>query len=110
MISLLEQSRPALVEICRRFNVRRLYIFGSAATGGFKSSSSDLDFLVELADREPTRDYADRYLGLADSLEALFSRPVDLLTEQSLRNPFLLREVQVTRELIYEDSRAEAAV
>ncbi len=110
MISLLEQSRPALDEICRRFNVRRLYVFGSAATGGFKISSSDIDFLVDLADREPTRDYADRYLGLADSLEALFSRPVDLLTEQSLRNPFLRREVQVTRELIYEDSRAEAAV
>ncbi len=109
MISLVEQSRPALAEICRRFNVRRLYIFGSAATDGFNPSSSDLDFLVDLADREPTRDYADRYLGLADSLEALFSRPVDLLTEQSLRNPYLRREVQVTRELVYEDSRAEAA-
>jgi predicted nucleotidyltransferase len=110
MISLVEQSRPALIEICRRFKVRRLYIFGSAVSDDFKPDSSDLDFLVDLADREPTQDYADRYLGLADSLEVLFRRPVDLLTEQSLRNPYLRREVQVTRELVYEDSRTEAAV
>ncbi|HEY0431164.1 MAG TPA: nucleotidyltransferase domain-containing protein [Pyrinomonadaceae bacterium] len=106
----MEQNRPALLEICRRFNVRRLYVFGSAATGGFKPASSDLDFLVDLADREPTGDYADRYLGLAESLETLFSRPVDLLTEQSLCNPYLRREVRLTRELIYEDSRTEADV
>src|ERR1044072_1450102 len=110
MISLLEQNRPALFEISRRFNVRQLYVFGSAAAGGFNPVSSDFDFLVDLADREPTPDYADRYLGLAGSLETLFRRPVDLLTEQSLRNPYLRREVRLTRELIYENSRAEAAV
>ena len=110
MISLVEQSRPALAELCRRFNVRRLYIFGSAATDGFNPDSSDLDFVVDLADRQPTGEYADRYLGLAESLEALFGRPVDLLTEQSLRNPYLRREVQTTRELVYEQSRAETAV
>jgi len=110
MISLVEQNQPALAELCRRFNVRTLYIFGSAATDGFKPDSSDLDFLVDLADRQPTGEYADRYLGFAESLEELFGRQVDLLTEQSLRNPYLRHEVQNTRELVYEQSREETAV
>ena len=110
MISLIEQSKPALAELCRRFAVRRLYLFGSGTSARFDPNTSDLDFLVELGDRQPTKNYADRYLGLAEALERLFGRRVDLLTEQSIRNPFLRSEVQATRQLVYEQRSEETPV
>jgi predicted nucleotidyltransferase len=110
MTSLIEKSKPALAELCRRFEVRRLYLFGSGTSARFDPNTSDLDFLVELADRQPTKNYADRYLDLAEALERLFGRRVDLLTEQSIRNPFLRREVQATRQLVYEERSEETPV
>jgi predicted nucleotidyltransferase len=110
MISLIEQSKPALAALCRRFKVSRLFVFGSGANGRFDPDASDLDFVVELADRQPNKSYADRYLGLAEALERLFGRRVDLLTEQSIRNPYLRREVQATRELVYEQRGEETPV
>jgi uncharacterized protein len=105
---LVEQHLGALSDLCRRYGVERLYLFGSAVSGRLEPSS-DLDFLVEMADRQPTAAYARRYLGFAEELERLFGR-VDLVTEQAVRNPYLRREIQATRELIYEQPREEAAV
>src|ERR1035441_493253 len=64
MIALIEQHRAALAALCRRFKVRRLDLFGSAAKGTFDPQSSDLDFLVSLDDMSPA-DYTDNYFGLA---------------------------------------------
>jgi len=106
---LIEKHRAALGELCRRFGVSRLYVFGSAASGEFRPSS-DLDFVVSMADRLPNGIYADRFLDLADELEGLFGRRVDLVSEQSIRNPFFRREVEATRQLVYGQPLEEAAV
>src|SRR2546425_13150033 len=98
MISLVEKSKPAVAELCRLFRVRRLYLFGSAAAARFDPNASDLDFLVEMSDRRPTATYAYRYLGLAEALERLVGRRLDLVSEQSIRNPFLRRELEATRQ------------
>jgi predicted nucleotidyltransferase len=87
-----------------------LYLLGSGASGRFRNESSDLDFLVEMADREPTGAYADRYLGLATELETLFGRHVDLISEESIRNPYFRRELEATRRLVYGQPREKAAV
>lgn len=110
MLPLLQSKSRELAELCRRFGVERLYLFGSAATGEFDSAHSDLDFFVQLAGREPTGAYADRYLELAEELERLFSRRVDLVTEESIRNPHFRREVETSRRLVYEQSLPQAAV
>jgi len=101
MIALVETRSVALAELCQQFGVNRLYLFGSAAGNSFDPNTSDLDFLVSLKDREPTGRYADRYLGFGEELERLFGRRVDLVTEESIRNPFFRREVESTRQLIY---------
>lgn len=67
-----------VAEICKRRGVRRLALFGSAATGTFDSASSDLDFLVEFAPLGPAQ-HADSYFGLQEDLERLFSLPVELV-------------------------------
>jgi predicted nucleotidyltransferase len=93
MIELVENQKRELSNLCRHYRVERLDIFGSAAKGQFDPNRSDLDFLVRFVRRHPTGEYAERYLDFADALEKLFKRRVDLLTEQSIRNPFLHREV-----------------
>ena len=100
--------RESLANVCRQFRVERLYLFGSAADERFDSERSDLDFLVTLEEQLPG-EYADNYLGLAQALEKLFGRPVDLVTERSIRNPYFRETVFAARELLY-DRRDEKAV
>jgi hypothetical protein len=109
MVRLVERNREAIVGLCRRFRVRRLYVFGSAVTERFDPVASDLDFLVTMEDRQPTAGYAERVLDFADALERLFGRHVDLVTEESVRNPYFRREVEAKRQLVYEGSQQEAA-
>jgi predicted nucleotidyltransferase len=102
MIPHVERHRADLEALCRRFRVRRLELFGSAVTGGFRPQGevSDLDFLVEFG--PPTGPgYADRYFGLLESLEALFGRPVDLVVASAIKNPYFREMVEKTKELIY---------
>lgn len=110
MVAIVENKRMALAELCHRYGVERLYLFGSAVTDRFDAHRSDLDFLVRFANREPTGEYADRYLGFADDLERLFGRPVDLMTEESIRNPYFRSEVESTRQLVYDQPDEETAV
>ena len=110
MVELIDKNRPALMGLCERFGVQRLYLFGSGATDRFLPAKSDLDFLVCFTNRQPTGDYADHYLDLADELERLFGRSVDLVTEQSVRNPYFRREVEATRQLLYEQSNPETVI
>ncbi|MEO5802207.1 MAG: nucleotidyltransferase domain-containing protein [Verrucomicrobiota bacterium] len=105
MNPIISQYEKSLKELCRRFCVERLYLFGSAARGQFEPSRSDLDFLVSLKEQSPG-DYADNYLGLAQALETLLGRRVDLVTERSVRNPYLRETIVNARELLY-DSRDE---
>ena len=108
MNSLVAQAKPTLRNLCERFRVERLYLFGSAAEVRFRDGQSDLDFLVTL-EEQPPGDYADNYLGLADALEQLFERPVDLVTECSIRNPYFRETVFAARLLLYDRRDEKAA-
>ncbi|TCJ18883.1 hypothetical protein E0L93_05115 [Rubrobacter taiwanensis] len=84
MIALVEDRRAEVAEICRRYGVERLDLFGSAAEGGFDPERSDLDFIVAFERRDPP-DLFRRYFGLEEDLENLFGRNVDLVMEGALR-------------------------
>jgi uncharacterized protein len=88
---IVEANREAIGDLCRRHRVARLALFGSRASGRFDPAKSDFDFLVCFSDTTPGT-YALRYLALAEDLERLLGRSVDLITERSLRNPHF-REV-----------------
>jgi predicted nucleotidyltransferase len=94
-------SGPALAAICRRFHVRRLDLFGSAATGRFDPAKSDLDFLVAFEEPLPPGEYAEAYFGLKDELETLFGHSVDLVTEPELENPYLRRRIEAEKRTLY---------
>lgn len=100
MIPELTERRAELERICREHRVRKLELFGSAATSHYRPGESDLDFLLEFEDM-PTRDYADAYFGFHEALERLFGRPVDLIAANSVKNPYFLESIAQTRALLY---------
>jgi uncharacterized protein len=100
MTTLVAQHRAELEAVCRRFRVRRLELFGSAATGQDRPGKSDLDFLVEF-EPLPAAGYADTYFGLLEALESLFGRPVDLVVPSTIKNPYFRQSVERTKTLLY---------
>jgi len=100
VIAQLEQRREEIADLCRRFGVRRLEVFGSASTGAFREGESDFDFLVEF-DATDQPGYADRYFDLKEALETLFAAPVDLVIERAIRNRIFKASVDESRSLLY---------
>jgi uncharacterized protein len=95
-----EERQAELVAICRHHQVRRLELFGSAATGEDRPGKSDLDFLVEFGPLPPGS-YADAFFGLREALEQLFGRPVDLISAAAIRNPYFRESVERSKALLY---------
>ena len=93
-------KREEIAELCRKHHVRRLSVFGSAARDDFDSAKSDVDVLVDFEDIGPDI-YFDNKTALLEALQHIFGRRVDLLTSKSIRNAYLLREVETTREVLY---------
>jgi len=87
-------------QLCSELSVRDLRIFGSALTDAFDPTCSDVDVIVEFFDAEAPG-IADRFMALAVGLEAIFQRPVDLVTRQAVKNPVFRRIVEETSEALY---------
>ena len=96
----IQRHRALVAALCRRHGAQRLDLFGSATRDNFDAQHSDLDFLVEFEDLEPSQ-YAQAYFNLKEGLERLFERPVDLVTENNLGNPYFRQRVQSERQNIY---------
>lgn len=92
--------RDELEDLCRRYHVRRLELFGSAVSSEVDEDTSDLDFLVTFEDLEP-RIYADAYLGFYEGLTALFKRRIDLVSASAITNPYFLESIERSREKLY---------
>jgi predicted nucleotidyltransferase len=94
-------KQPEIEKLCRRFHVRRLEVFGSAARGAdFDPEHSDADFLVEL-ETDSSMSLLDAYLGLQYGLGALLGRPIDLIMPTAISNPFVRASIDQTRERIF---------
>ncbi len=100
MIRLIEEKRAEIEAICRRYRVKRLEVFGSAATGTFDPQRSDVDFLVEFEDWG-VEGAADRYFGLWFDLEDLLGRPVDLVMPRAIRNRYFRQAIDKSRTTVY---------
>jgi len=99
MHRLLVDNIDKINAICASYNVRSLFAFGSVCTDKF-TDKSDIDLLISFYPMD-YGDYADSYFNLADKFESLFHRPVDLVTDKSLSNPYFIDSVNKTKTLIY---------
>jgi hypothetical protein len=109
MTAVLRNNLQKVTEACRRFGVTRLSAFGSAAREDHLTDRSDVDLIAEFGPSQDGRGLADRYLDFAEEAERLFGRKVDLLTENSIRNPVFRSQVEADRKILYEAFPAQAA-
>lgn len=96
---LIDQNIESLKRLCNIYNVDKMYLFGSALTSNF-TEESDIDFLVKFKSIELS-EYFENYMNFKENLESLFGREIDLLEEQTLKNPILINSINKSKELIY---------
>ena len=90
---------PAIIALCNRHKVKKLFAFGSVLTNRF-NEQSDIDLVVDF-DKTNVDDYFSNFFDLKYALESLFEREVDLLEEQAIHNPYLKENIDTTKMLIY---------
>ncbi len=103
MVSALNDNKDRIEEICRRFGVKRLFVFGSATRKSLLKEIGDLDFVVEFGDVQPGK-YADSYFGLMEGLERLFDIDVDLIEAETIDNPYLKKAIEESKVPLYDFS------
>jgi hypothetical protein len=99
MLNLIENNKLELQRLCEKYDIKTMYVFGSATSDDF-NESSDIDILISFKEI-PFEKYTDNYFELHEKLESLFNRKVDLLTERSLSNPYFIQSVEKTKRLLY---------
>ena len=95
----IESKINNLNDLCNKYKVSRLFIFGSASKGDFDPDTSDLDLIVELDNPNPV-ERGESLINFWTEIEKLFNRKVDLLTEKKIKNPYLLKEIEKSKLLI----------
>ena len=100
MIPRIEQHRHRIADLCRQYGVKRLELFGSAASGKFDSNRSDVDFFYEF-DSAAAENLADRFFAFKERLESLLDCKVDLVSARHVTNPYFLEEANRHRQTLY---------
>lgn len=98
-MQLIKKNMQKIIALCKKHKVLQLSVFGSILTPRF-NDESDVDFIVTFNKTE-VEDYFDNFFDFKYALEKLLGRDVDLLEEQTIRNPFLKKTVNATKALIY---------
>ena len=98
-MGIVDRNIEDVKKLCTMYNVEKMYLFGSALNSNF-NKESDIDFLVKFKFIELSK-YFDNYMDFKENLEKLFGREVDLVEEQTLRNPILINSINKSKELIY---------
>lgn len=99
MQKIISEKRDKLEGLCKTYDVKTMYVFGSACSDRF-NDDSDIDILISFKDISVEK-YTDNYFELHYKLEELFNRKIDLITENSLSNPYLIESVEETKQLLY---------
>lgn len=86
-------------QLCNAYHVKSLFAFGSVVSDKLKATS-DIDLIVDIDSKDPI-DYSDNYFALKFQLENILKRPIDLLEDKALKNPFLKKQIDNTKVLVY---------
>ena len=78
-----------------------MYAFGSVLTPNF-NTNSDIDLIVDFKEID-VKDYADNYFDFKFSLQDIFNRPVDLLEEQAVKNPYFKEDLNKKKVIVYKE-------
>ncbi len=95
----LQTHKLAISKLCETHKVKSLYAFGSVLTNNF-NKESDIDLIVDFSSMD-VENYADNYFDFKFSLQNILERPIDLLEEKALKNPYFRQSVIKQRQLVY---------
>jgi predicted nucleotidyltransferase len=99
-MTLIHKNTDLIFKLCEEYKVKELYAFGSVLSDSF-SAESDVDFIVSFLPLD-LLDYADNYFDFKFALEEALNRPVDLLEETAIKNPYFKDSVNRKKKLVYE--------
>jgi len=99
MNTIITKNIDKIKEYCKTYKVKELYAVGSVVSDNF-TDESDIDLLIEF---EPISidQYTDNYFILHKLFKKIFNREIDLITNKSLSNPFFIKSIENTKELLY---------
>ena len=100
MVQALQDKRDAIAELCARHGVARLDGFGSALRDDYRPGESGADLLVEFAPMDGCAK-AVAYFDLLDDLRGLLGVEVDLVMAGAVKNRYIARDIERTRQLLY---------
>ena len=86
-------------KLCEEHKVKSLYAFGSVLTDNF-NEKSDIYLIVDF-EKLDVLDYVDNYYDLKFSLEKILKRPIDLLEDKAIKNPYFRTSIIKERQLLY---------
>jgi predicted nucleotidyltransferase len=98
-VGLTELNKEQINQLCKNYNVRNLYVFGSVLTSNF-NLNSDIDFAVDFNKMDIAL-YADNYFNLKISLQTILKREIDLLELQAIKNPYFRQSLDSTKIMVY---------
>ncbi len=101
MNTILKDRLPEVIMLLKKHKVKKAYAFGSVVKETF-GIDSDIALLVAFEDNLDPVEYGELYFDLADKLEILLKRHVDLITEPSLKNPYFIKSVNEAKFALYE--------
>ncbi len=104
IVELINKDKNTFYKLCEEHNVKSLFAFGSAVTDKFDFENSDIDLLVEIEESDPI-EKGEKIMSFWDKMEEFFKRKVDLLSNPTIRNPFLRQSVNNSKVLIYGTSK-----
>lgn len=99
LMKILSSYQNQINTLCSLHKVKNLYAFGSVLNSNF-NNKSDIDFIVQFKEMD-IKEYADNYYDLKFSLQDIFKRPIDLLEEQAIKNPYFKQALDQNKELVY---------
>lgn len=97
------------LSLCKNHNVKSLYAFGSSISDNFNEDTSDIDLLIEINVDDPI-ERGENLMNIWDKLESFFQRKVDLLTNSSIKNPVLRKNIEATKILIYDGKEQKVSI
>jgi predicted nucleotidyltransferase len=99
-MNLIEAHNKDIRDICENHKVDTLYLFGSFAKNQEKPES-DVDLLVNFGEVD-LYDYFDNFYDFLKRMEKLLGRKIDLVSEKYISNPYLKRQINSSRVLLYD--------
>ena len=98
-MNIIDKNIEQIRDLCDKHKVAKLFVFGSVLSDRFRKNS-DIDLIVDFQDVD-LYEYADNYFDFKFALEKIFNRNVDLLENKAIRNPYLRKSIDSSKQLLY---------